>query len=268
MNIEAEWLDRYGPGYRTQPPPCCSTGTARTKCARLGVREVAVVTGGVGSRRRLHRPTRPPGAQSQPTGSSHPTCPQSRVQGGSSANWSSLCRVVPTRLPTFGRFAFGQLAPPVASPRRETFRRPPRLEMLRSLPCPSPPAHATPAARARAWSSADQADRAQRRAARLGRQRRLRLRLQLGQLFGRYLRRAREAAGTYSIIWVAVHRAGSSRPTSSTSACCSAPAGKATRRPSRPRPGRTARSGQIGWDRLWATFRQSASSPASPKRRR
>jgi len=46
-DIEAEWLDRYGP----LPEPAAGLlriGHLRAECARLGVREVAVVTGGVG----------------------------------------------------------------------------------------------------------------------------------------------------------------------------------------------------------------------------
>ncbi|MGH9054578.1 MAG: TRCF domain-containing protein, partial [Acidimicrobiales bacterium] len=47
-DIEAEWLDRYGP----LPEPAQALlriGRLRAECARLGVREVAVVTGGAGS---------------------------------------------------------------------------------------------------------------------------------------------------------------------------------------------------------------------------
>ncbi len=46
-DIEAEWLDRYGP----LPAPATGLleiGHLRAECARLGVREVAVVTGGSG----------------------------------------------------------------------------------------------------------------------------------------------------------------------------------------------------------------------------
>jgi transcription-repair coupling factor (superfamily II helicase) len=46
-DIEAEWLDRYGP----LPDPATALlriGHLRAECARLGVREVAVVTGGSG----------------------------------------------------------------------------------------------------------------------------------------------------------------------------------------------------------------------------
>jgi transcription-repair coupling factor (superfamily II helicase) len=46
-DIEAEWLDRYGP----VPDPAAALlriGHLRAECARLGVREVAVVTGGSG----------------------------------------------------------------------------------------------------------------------------------------------------------------------------------------------------------------------------
>jgi transcription-repair coupling factor (superfamily II helicase) len=46
-DIESEWLDRYGP----LPPPAQALlriGHLRAECARLGVREVAVVSGGAG----------------------------------------------------------------------------------------------------------------------------------------------------------------------------------------------------------------------------
>jgi transcription-repair coupling factor (superfamily II helicase) len=46
-DIESEWLDRYGP----LPDPATGLlriGHLRAECARLGVREIAVVTGGVG----------------------------------------------------------------------------------------------------------------------------------------------------------------------------------------------------------------------------
>jgi transcription-repair coupling factor (superfamily II helicase) len=46
-DIEAEWLDRYGPW----PEPAVALlriGHLRAECARLGIREVAVVTGGTG----------------------------------------------------------------------------------------------------------------------------------------------------------------------------------------------------------------------------
>jgi transcription-repair coupling factor (superfamily II helicase) len=46
-DIESEWLDRYGP----LPDPAAALlriGRLRAECARLGVREVAVVTGGAG----------------------------------------------------------------------------------------------------------------------------------------------------------------------------------------------------------------------------
>jgi transcription-repair coupling factor (superfamily II helicase) len=51
-DIEAEWVDRYGP----LPPPAqalLGIGHLRAECARLGLREVAVVKGGLGT---------PPGA--------------------------------------------------------------------------------------------------------------------------------------------------------------------------------------------------------------
>jgi transcription-repair coupling factor (superfamily II helicase) len=46
-DIESEWIDRYGP----LPAPAQALlriGRLRAECARLGIREVAVVTGGVG----------------------------------------------------------------------------------------------------------------------------------------------------------------------------------------------------------------------------
>jgi len=47
-DIEAEWVDRYGP----LPPPAqalLGIGHLRAECARLGLREVAVVKGGLGT---------------------------------------------------------------------------------------------------------------------------------------------------------------------------------------------------------------------------
>ena len=81
-DIESEWLDRYGP----LPEPAealLRIGHLRAECARLGVREVAVVTGGAGLiGGGVHGPAVPARAQGQPAGPADPAGPEGGVQGG------------------------------------------------------------------------------------------------------------------------------------------------------------------------------------------